>query len=203
MSNKKEKDDLKLYRFLRPAVVGLFKLLYRPTVVGKENIPENGRAVLAGNHKGLTDCFMLAISTKRCVHFLAKAELFKGKFMNGFFRGLGAIPVHRKTKDHNALVSALEVLREDKLIGIFPEATLNRGEGIILPFKIGAVKMASDTHSPIVPFIISGEYKLFKKSVKIEFLPPYYIEDSDLKNENEKLMKIVSDGIVKAKAERK
>lgn len=203
MSNKKEKDDLKLYRFLRPAVVGLFKFLYHPTVVGEENIPENGRAVLAGNHTSVMDCFMLAIATKRCVHFLAKAELFKGKFLNGFFRGLGAIPVHRKRKDHNALVSALDVLKEDRLIGIFPEATLNRGEGVILPFKIGAVKMASDTKSPVVPFIISGDYKLFRKSVKIEFLAPYYIENSDLKIENEKLMQIVSDGIVKAKAERK
>ena len=203
MSNIKEKSDLKFYRCFRPVVAGLFKFIFRPTVVGAENIPENTRAVLAGNHTSVLDCFMLAIATKRCVHFLAKAELFKGKLFNAFFRALGAIPVHRKTKDHNALVSALHVLKEDKLIGIFPESTLNRGEGVILPFKIVAVKMASDTKAPIVPFIISGEYKAFRKSIKIEFLSPYYTENSDLKLENEKLMQIVSDGIIRAKAERK
>lgn len=201
MSNQNKNSEPKLYRFLRPGVIGLFKLIFKPTIVGSENIPADGSAVLAGNHTSVLDCFMHATATKRCVHFLAKAELFKGKFLTDFFRGLGAIPVHRRTKDHNALISAIRVLEDDKLIGIFPEATLNKTENVVLPFKIGAVKMAHDTNSPIVPFIISGKYKPFRKNIKIEFLKPYNISSDDLKAENEKLMQIVSEGIIKSKQE--
>ena len=55
-------------------------------------------------------------------------------------------------------------LEEDKLIGIFPEGTFNRTNDIVMPFKYGAVSMASKTNSTVVNFSITGKYKLFKKN---------------------------------------
>ena len=84
-------------------------------------------------------------------------------------------------------------LEKDKVIGIFPEGTFNRGEGVILPFKIGAVKMASETGAPIVPLVITGKYKLFSKDLTFEFLKPIKVpKKEDLTKENEKLMNIIS-----------
>lgn len=60
-----------------------------------------------------------------------------------------------------------------------------------MPFKIGCVKMAHDTNSKVIPFTITGKYKLFKKSVVIEFYKPYNINSDDLTSENEKLMKLI------------
>ena len=99
---------------------------------------------------------------------------------------MGIIPVNRKIHDKNALNSAIEVLNEDKVIGIFPEGTFNRTNNLILPFKIGAVKMAHDTNSKIIPFIITGKYRIFRKGITIKFLESINI-GNDLDKENNRL----------------
>lgn len=184
-----------LYRVIRRPLSAIFKAIYKPTVTGKRNIPESGRIILAGNHTNYFDCLLVACATKRCVHYLAKDELMKGPL--GFvFKGLGIIPVNRRTKDRAAYLSALETLRDEKMIGIFPEGTINRTDDVIMPFKFGAVKMARETDTKIVPFAITGKYKPFERSVKITFFEPIEPEEN-LEAANEKLMKIVSDKLIK------
>ena len=185
--NKKYNDVL-LYRILRPLITFLFKTLYRPKIVGADNIPKEGRIILAGNHTHNLDSAMLISSTKRNIHFLAKAELFVG-LKKLFFSNMGLIPVNRKIKDHNVLIHAYNYLERDKVIGIFPEGT--HGKGKILPFKIGAVKMAYETKTNIVPFSITGTYKMFSKDLKIVFGKPIKIKNENLEKENERLRNIV------------
>lgn len=182
-----------LYRLVRPLGVVLFRGIFRPRVIGKENIPKTGGVVLAGNHKFVLDCLAVAIATRRCVHFLAKYEIFKYKFTNWFMTNCGIIPVHRQRKDHDALVAAKQYLTDGEVIGIFPEATIIKPEGVsLLPFKIGAVKMAYDTKCPIVPFTINGSYIPFQGRLEIIFHEPYYITGEDLSEENDKLRERVS-----------
>lgn len=177
-----------VYRCLRVPLSALVRLFRRPVIEGAQHIPANGSAVLAGNHRSPHDIPLVIASTKRSVHFLGKDELFKGP-LKQFFRASGVIPVNRRTKDKQALSSAEQVLRSGSLIGIFPEGTTKKSsEAIILPFKIGAVKMAYDTGSPIVPFTITGDYRWFKKSIKLKFYPPFYVEDCDLTRANEMFM---------------
>ena len=185
-----EKDPL-FYKIVRPVISLLFKILYRPIIIGKENIPNKGRIVIAGNHTNNFDCVLLICSTKRCIHFLAKDELYRG-IKKILFKHMGIIPVNRRTKDNFALAKAKSFLNKDMAIGIFPEGTFNRSNNVILPFKIGAVKMAHDTNSKIVPFTITGKYKLFKKSVKITFYKPITIKGDNLDEANEDLMKFIS-----------
>ena len=104
---------------------------------------------------------------------------------------MGIIPVNRKIHDKDALRNAKEALNNKKVIGIFPEGTINRTEDMTLPFKIGAVKMAKDTDTLLVPFTITNKYKLFRKSVTIEFYKPYKVVD-DLDIENNKLRSFIS-----------
>ena len=179
--------DTVFYKICRVIIKFLFYVLYRPTVVGVENIPKSGRVVLAGTHTKWLDSPMLISVNKRQVHFLAKCELFKGP-LKYFMNAIGCIPVNRKIRDKDSLIKAKEVLNNDCMIGIYPEGTINRTDDLIMPVKIGAVKMAHDTNSVIVPFVITGKYKLFRKSVKIEFLKARSIS-SDLDNENNELMK--------------
>jgi len=182
------------YRFIaRPVVRVFIKLWYHPTVVGLENIPKSGRIVLAGNHTNDMDSVMMvSVVPFRVLHFLAKDSLLKGA-KKLIFSGMGIIPVNRSIHDKNALNNAINALEEDKAIAIFPEGTINRTEDIIMPFKIGAVKMASETNTPIVPFVITGKYKFGTKNLKIEFLKPIKVsKKEDLTEDNEKLMKIIS-----------
>ena len=184
----------KLYRFIRFIGVPIFKLLYRPTIIGSENIPSSNRVVLAGNHTHNFDCALLISSTKRTIHFLAKDELHHSK-LGWFFKSMATIPVNRRTKDKEALNSAIDVLNKDFVIGIFPEGTFSK-DGNLLPFKFGAVVMAQRTNSAIVPFSITGKYRLFKKGITITFSKPYFIK-GDLEKENEilreKVIKLIKD----------
>ena len=184
------------YRFIRRPLGGIFKAIYKPTIIGKRNIPEDGSIILAGNHTNYFDCILVGCATKRCVHYLAKDELMKGphKYL---FKGFGIIPVNRRTKDKAALAKAEEYLKDNKVIGIFPEGTINRTEDVIMPFKFGAVKMAHETNTKIVPFIITGAYKPFERSVKIQFKEPITVSDN-LEESNNELMSVVADELRKA-----
>ena len=107
---------------------------------------------------------------------------------------MGIIPVNRSVHDKDALKKAIDALNEGKVIGIFPEGTTNKTKDIILPFKIGAVKMASETNTKIIPFVITGKYKLFNNKLTIEFLQSIKIPKvNDLTEYNEKLMNIISE----------
>lgn len=186
--------DTTFYKVVRPLVEVFVRVLYRPTIIGLENIPKEGRILIAGNHTKWLDPVMLVGIVRRPVHFLAKEELFHGK-TKFIAEGMGCVPVNRKIHDHNALQGAIDFLNKDLCVGIFPEGTINRTDDVILPFKIGAVKACSETNTKLVPFIITGKYKLFRKSVKLEFLSPIEI-GKDLDKENEKFMSIVSKKLI-------
>ena len=187
-----------LYRVVRPILAGCFKLIYRPQYEGLENIPKSGKIILAGNHTNFFDCLLVGTSTKRCVHFMAKAELMKGigKYI---FTGLGIIPVDRSSVSSgaHALNVTKKYLLDDKLIAIFPEGTINRTDDIMMPFKGGAVKIAFDSSTQIVPFAITGKYTIFKKNVKIKFMSPIDVERGGLKAANQKLYQTVRNELEK------
>lgn len=188
-------NDTLFYKIVKPILKVIFKVLFRPTVVGLENLPKEGRIVIAGNHTKWLDPVMLVAMTNRPVHFMAKKELFDSFKTSWIVKGMGCIPVNRKIKDHNVLETAYKYLENERCVALFPEGTINRTDDIIMPFKIGAVKACSTTNAALVPFIITGKYKLFKKSVKLEFLKPIKI-GKDLDKENQKFMDIVSKKLV-------
>ena len=188
-----------LYKILKPIITLLIKIIYNPKIIGTENIPLNKRIVLAGNHTNNFDCLLLIASLKKPIHFLAKIELTKG-IKKHLFLNMGIIPVNRKIHDKKALNEAIKALNKEKIIGIFPEGTINKTKDTILPFKIGAVKMASETDSQIVPFIITGKYKIFKNNLKIEFLKAINIpKEEDLTKYNKQLENIISKSLRKEK----
>jgi 1-acyl-sn-glycerol-3-phosphate acyltransferase len=127
---------------------------------------------------------------------LGKYEIFKYKFTNWLFTKAGVIPVHRQRKDHAALESAEEYLKAGALVALYPEATIIKPEGVrILPFKMGAIKMAYDTGCPIVPFTINGKYIPIFGKISITFHEPFYVESDDLEAEREKLVQKVCAGL--------
>ena len=171
-----------LYKLLIPLDKIFMHFFYHPTYIGKEYIPKTGSVILAGNHTSQLDPLLLMSSTNRCIHFLAKIELFKG-IKKIFFKNLGIIPVDRSKKNPEAINLANKYLKDNKIIGIFPESTINKTKDIIMPFKYGAVKMAKETNNQIIPFSITHKYKLFKKSVVICFDKPYTVT-GDIEKDN-------------------
>ena len=59
-----------IYKMLDPILRIYLKVLYRPTIIGKENIPMEGPIIVAANHKHLMDQCGPILSTKRILHYL-------------------------------------------------------------------------------------------------------------------------------------
>lgn len=103
----------------------LFKIFYNPKIIGKENIPDKGPVIIAGNHVHLYDQCHVLISTKRYINYMAKKEYFSSKLTSWFFKNVGCIKVDRTKKDDLAVNEALGVLNRGGALGIFPEGTRN------------------------------------------------------------------------------
>ncbi len=183
-------NDTFLYKIVRPIITFLFKLIYRPIIIGVENIPKDKKIILAGNHTSKLDPLLLMSTTKRNIHFLAKIELFRGP-KKIIFNNLGLISVDRTKKDKSALENAEKYLKNDCVVLIFPEGTTEKEKKELLPFKTGTVRLSYKTNTEILPFKIIGEYKPFKKSIKIVFTEKF-IATKDIEISNNKLKNIIN-----------
>ena len=181
---KKEKNLL--YKICKIIYTVLLKILFRPRVYGKENIPSEGALIFAGNHKHAVDPTVVMSSTSRMVHYMAKEELFKG--LHGLlFKKIGLIKVYRARSNPLAIIEAENILKRGGTIGIFPEGTRNKTENEILKFRFGAVRLAQKTNTKIVPFGIRGKYRLFRKGVILEFGKPIDVSSMELEEANKYL----------------
>jgi len=152
-----------LYWFLKRIVVGpLLTLVYRPWVEGAENVPEQGPAILAGNHLTVVDSVFMPMAVSRKVTFLAKSDYFtgpgiKGAFKRRFFTGIGQVPVDRAggKASATALRSGLEVLERGDLLGIYPEGTRSP-DGRLHRGKTGVARLALEAKVPVIPVVMIG-----------------------------------------------
>ena len=116
------------YWFLKRVVLGpVLRLLFRPYVIGIENVPESGGAILASNHLSFSDSIFLPLVVERRITFLAKADYFtgsgiKGRLTAGFFKGVGQLPVDRSggSASEAALRTGLRILRRGDCLGHLP-----------------------------------------------------------------------------------
>ena len=189
MSKNKVNDGYKrnlfLYRVLRPLLLIVAKIIFNPKIIGKENIPKKDGCVIACNHIHAIDPAILIYSTRRVVHFIAKKELFKG-FMKYFYLSFGTIPVDRDKHNPLAVNLAEAFLKNNEVIGIFPEGTRNKSKDKLLPFRYGAVRMAKETSKVVVPCAIIGNYKLFS-TVVLKYGKAIDVSNMELEDANDLL----------------
>ena len=175
------------YKLLTPLMRVLFNLYYHPKIINKEVIPKDGPILIVGNHKHVYDQCLTIMATKRVIHYMAKKEYFDGH-LSWLFKFVGCIPVNRQIKDTAATEQALEILRNDGAIGLFPEGTRNKTNDIfLLPFKFGTVSMAKKTNATIIPFGLTGDYKFRSKNLVIRYGTPFKVGDMSLEEANDKL----------------
>ncbi|AHI02334.1 acyltransferase [Corynebacterium falsenii DSM 44353] len=137
-------------------------------IIGAENIPAEGGAMIAVNHTGYWDFVYGGIPAhfngRRLVRFMAKKEIFDVKGVGALMRAMKHIPVDRA--DGQASVDeAIARLRQGQLVGIFPEATISRSFEI-KEFRQGAAKIAHDAGVPLIPLTIWGSQQVWTKGHK-------------------------------------
>ncbi|MCD6459086.1 1-acyl-sn-glycerol-3-phosphate acyltransferase [bacterium] len=162
------------------------KLVCRVEVTGLENIPSESGFLLTANHLSYFDPFLVAGKINRCVHFLAMEELFKNPVTAFFMRKWNAIPVKRKSYDSTALKQAVKLLKDNKVIGVFPEGAIansnNNNE-----YKTGVAMLALHSKKAILPVNIEGTRNLYRPwkrgHIRIEFKKSFIIGGNDMKIE--------------------
>lgn len=115
------------YQIAKVALKILYKILFRISVEGQENVPKQGGVILCANHSSNFDPVTMAIYNKRSVCYMAKKELFENKFLGLLIRQLYAFPVDRSTADMKAFKNAVKLLKDEKVIGMFAQGTRVEG----------------------------------------------------------------------------
>jgi 1-acyl-sn-glycerol-3-phosphate acyltransferase len=172
----------------------LLRTVFRPKVTG--TVP-TGPAIIAANHLSFSDSLFLPLVVPGQLVFIGKDEYFrrkgiKGRLMAAFFRGVGTIPVDRKggSEAADALSTALRVLEEGRLFGIYPEGTRSP-DGRLYRGKTGVARLAVESGAPVVPCALVGTdqiqptgHRLPKKVMRVQIRfgdPLTFPEGADLR----------------------
>lgn len=174
-------------RLLDLILVKMAKSLY---VIGKENIPKDNKYVVTCTHESYNEVIMLGMAlVPNEIHYMAKKELFNNKWFGQFLTSLNAFPVDRENPGPSTLKGPVNLLKENKTVGIFPTGHRTSAEGA--PLKRGASTIAMLGKAPILPAAYVGPKKLhglITGQALIKFGEPIYQSDipKDLKR-NEKI----------------
>jgi 1-acyl-sn-glycerol-3-phosphate acyltransferase len=147
-----------LYWFLKNLIVGpLVLTVFRPWVVGRENVPKSGAVIFAGNHLSFIDSIFLPLVLDRRISFLAKADYFRGTGLKGyftrtFFTATGMLPIDRSggKASEASLNTGLAVLAKGEQLGIYPEGTRSP-DGRMYRGRTGVARMILEAGVPVVP----------------------------------------------------
>lgn len=146
------------YWIMKYLVVGpLSKMIFRPWIIGVENIPREGGVILASNHLSFIDSVFLPLMIERRVYFLAKSEYFSGRGLKGwltkhFMLATGQLPIDRSggQASEAALITGLGVLDKGNVLGIYPEGTRSP-DGKLYRGRTGVARMILEGGVPVLP----------------------------------------------------
>ncbi|MGB4136235.1 MAG: lysophospholipid acyltransferase family protein, partial [Microbacterium sp.] len=150
------------YALGRRLISPLARMIYRPRVEGRENVPKTGPVIFASNHLSFIDSIAIPVAAPRPVHFLAKSSYFEGTGLSGalsrtFFESIGAIPVRRGAGQAalDALDQQRQLLDEGLAVALYPEGTRST-DGRLYKGRTGVAFLALQTGAPVVPVGLIG-----------------------------------------------
>ncbi len=126
---------------------------YRIRVVGRENLPRRGPALIVSNHISFIDPFLIGASTDRFVRFMMYRKFYESRSMHWLAKLMGAIPVSESDSPREIIESlrqAQEQLRQGELVCIFAEGAISR-TGNMLRFRRGFERITRGVSAPIIP----------------------------------------------------
>jgi len=154
------------YRVFRRLVLVVWRLMFRPTVVGAHHIPVHGPVLLAPIHRSNIDFAYLIFATERKTFFMAKHTLWKVPLLSTLIQTMGAFPVKRGTADRESMNNAEEVLNQGQALVLFPEGTRQEGDNVGTLMD-GAMFLATRCQVPIIPVGLGNTEKALRKGAKL------------------------------------
>jgi len=193
-----------MYWILKKLFGWIVRLIWVKKAEGLENMPKNGAFIIAANHCSYFDFISLIAVCSRRVYFLAGEVFFKKWWWYWLVKSTSQIRVDRDSKDKTEVKQkAIDVLKQGKALGIFPEGTRS-SDGKMGKTFTGVAKFALETKVPVVPAGITGTYEImsrhdkkpkFKKNIVINIGKPMYFEEYYGQAGNETILRQITDKI--------
>jgi 1-acyl-sn-glycerol-3-phosphate acyltransferase len=193
------------YWFLKMLLGPIIRLIWVKKVEGLENIPKSGPLIIATNHSSYFDFISLIAVCPRRIYFLAAEKFYKSWFWYPIVKLTNQIRVERQEQNKEEVYKKVySVLGKNGVIGIFPEGTRS-ADGKIQKTFTGVAKFAVTAKVPVLPVGVNGTYEIlprhknfpkFRKIIKIKTGTPLVFEEYYKEEQNEKLLREVTDKIM-------
>ena len=183
-------SDISSLRIVQWAFRVILKITgVKTTVIGEENIPDEP-VLFIGNHRSYFDILLTYSRCKRVTGYIAKKEMTRYLTLTSWMKRLHCLFLDRKNPKEGlkTILQAIEDIKEGISICVFPEGTRNRGEELsMLPFRDGALKIATKTGCAVIPISMNNTAEIFenhlpkikKTHVVIEYGKPIYPDQLD------------------------
>lgn len=175
MKNIKKFIHLFWYEFVRSLLRLIFYPLFWMTAEGQENIPRKGPVMLLSNHQSFFDPMFCQLPTFRHMHYVTRSTLFNNKLFGMLLSTLNTIPIRRGEADVAAMKKIIEVLKQDKMVCLYPEGT-RTFDGKIADIKAGFSLLSRRSKAVVVPVVIEGAYECWPRDRKLPKLGRVYIK---------------------------
>ena len=191
--------------FVKSFVRFLYRIVFRVKKIGQKDISEDESFIICANHLNYLDATAVVVFNKKNIRFICKDTIFKHRFLNWVLHLVDAIPINREKNDIEAMKRSIKALKNNELLGIFPEGT-RKGMEKNVQVKNGAAFMALRSKVKVIPLGIQGSFKPFTK-VYLNYGKPldfskYYGKEKD-KEVLDVVTKEIMDNIVMLTNEKK
>jgi 1-acyl-sn-glycerol-3-phosphate acyltransferase len=157
-----------LYRAGHMLCTAVAELAFRLKIHGRENLIEEGPAILASNHASYLDPPLVGVACRKEIFYLARKSLFEKPVLGPVLTRVNCIPIDRDRGDVAAVRAILRLLKEGKRTLLFPEGTRSR-DGKLQPARGGLGLIIAKSLAPVVPVRIFGSYAALPRSGGIHF----------------------------------
>jgi 1-acyl-sn-glycerol-3-phosphate acyltransferase len=150
----------------------VFGCVARIHVLGREHPDRAGGFLLASNHISHFDPFLIGLSIRRKIDWMTMAEFFRPLALGFLLRSIDAFPAERDRADLKTIRTAIERLKNRRILGIFPEGGIRDGARSLLegaPLRSGTATLAQIAGVPIVPCVILGSDRFYSKRQWLPF----------------------------------
>ena len=149
----------------------LYRVLFNYKAYGMENLHESGSFIIAPNHVSFLDPPAIGVFIRRKMNYIAKRDVFKGRFFGWYMRKLRTVPMDEGLLIYSGMKEIIKKIRQGIPIVIFPEGTRGDGEHFLEPGP-GVAYFALKFDLPVVPAYVKGTEKAFPRDARFIRLAP-------------------------------
>ena len=167
------------WKYLQVLARILTTILFDLKVYGRRNLPARGGVLIVSNHQGNLDPVLIAVWLDRPLNYIAKSELFRGRWSSWLLHTVNAFPVRQGVGDVGAVRETIHRLKQGHLLNMYPEGSRTE-DGRIAPLQKGVALILRRANVPVVPAVIVGSFEAWPmhrawpqaRPVRVKFGPP-------------------------------